>query len=508
MTSPGDEAPRTVDICVIGAGPAGLAAAVAAAENGATVALVDAEPTVGGQFWRHPAPSDEPGAVQEGEVAAVHHQLRAFRRLRRRLAPALASGAATHLAGHEVWAVQRIAADPKTPPRFAVHTLVRGAAPRRATVEAWSVILATGAYDLQVPFPGWDLPGVMTAGGVQSLLKGHGVLAGRRVVVAGTGPFLLSVASGLVRSGATVPVVAEAASATAWARQPQGVLSAGSKVVEGAVYGMELFRHQVAYRTGWSVLRANGDTALTSVTIAPVTDDGGLDEGRSRTIPVDVLAVGWGFVPQLELAVALGCECAPAAHGIPVAIADENQRSSVPGVYLAGEICGVGGSSLAVIEGEIAGTAAAQQLRERHIEGAAAEHLAEHVLSRRRVHLGRRRASLRSFADAMAKVYPVPNLWLDRLPDDVVVCRCEEVTAGAIREVARRDGAGDARSAKLLARPGMGWCQGRICGYATECLAAATVGGPPRHRPPHRPIAAPIPLGALGRDPAPSPGDQ
>src|SRR5699024_9634527 len=152
--------------------------------------------------------SDEPGAVQESEVAGLHHQLRAFRRLRRRLAPALASGDVTHLAQHEVWAVERMAAGADTAaagtgegaaddtvgasagaatassrddpaaarrllPRFAIHALTRaGGDPRRSTIHARSVILATGAYDLQVPFPGWDLPGVMTAGGVQSLLKG------------------------------------------------------------------------------------------------------------------------------------------------------------------------------------------------------------------------------------------------------------------------------------------------------------------------------------------------
>jgi thioredoxin reductase len=512
--------PGTVtDIVVIGAGPAGLAAAVAAADTGAGVVLIDGEPVAGGQFWRHPAPApgaddlmkrtdtssgsrpQQSGAVREAEVAGLHHDLRHYRGLRRRLSGHVTAGLVTHLARHEVWALERVDTTPADDvdagvpgPRFIVHAVTGAPGARRETsVHARSLVLATGAYDLQLPFPGWDLPGVMTAGGVQSLLKGHAVLAGSRVVVAGTGPFLLSVASGLLRSGATVPGVFELGRPTRWLREVRAAGAAAGKLAEGLGYARDLARHRVRYRTGWTVLSAQGDGQLESVTVAPVDPSGNPVTAGARRIDTDVLAVGWGFVPQLELPAALGCGTCPDPNGLPIVVVDSDQRSTVPGVYAAGEICGVGGAALAVVEGEIAGGAAAAELTDR----TGADRLAERAIAPRHVHMLRRRAALRSFADALARVYPVPASWADRLPDDTLVCRCEEVTAGAIRDAATHDGASDARSVKLLARPGMGWCQGRVCGYATECLAARFSGSAPRHRPAERPVAAPVPLGLV-----------
>ncbi|MEO7125746.1 MAG: FAD-dependent oxidoreductase [Nakamurella sp.] len=514
-----------IDIAVVGAGPAGLSAAVAAAEAGAIVALIDAEAAPGGQFWRHPA--DNPGdatsldnTVSAAEVAPLHHGLRQYRALRRKLAGQIAAGRVTYFARHEVWAVERVerverleterveigrinlasAESVSSGARFAVHAMTHtSAAQHEVTIRARSLVLATGAYDLQLPFPGWDLPGVMTAGGVQSLLKGHAVVAGRRVAVAGTGPFLLSVAAGLAKSGATVVGVFDAASPRGWLRHPFAMVSAGTKLFEGAGYAAELAKRRIGYHSGWTVIQADsadGGADVDTVTVAPISPDGSPDSARSRTIKIDVLAVGWGFVPQLELALALGCRTKADVSGVPIAVVDGRQRSSEPGVYIAGEICGVGGAALAVVEGELAGLIAAAEVS----GDRAAQHLADHMMTRRLVHLAQRRTSLRTFANAMAHVYPVPYGWSNRLPDETVVCRCEEVTAGEIRDVVRRDGVSDARSAKLLARPGMGWCQGRVCGYATECLTAAEAGVTPCHRATERPVALPIRMGLLDRD--------
>jgi NAD(P)H-nitrite reductase large subunit len=134
---------------------------------------------------------------------------------------------------------------------------------------------------------------------------------------------------------------------------------------------------------------------------------------------------------------------------------------------------------------------------EHRADGSEPDRLAREVVTRRRAALVRRRTALRTFAAGMARVYPMPTSWQWGLDDATVVCRCEEVTAGAIRQAARQDGASDARAAKLLVRAGMGYCQGRICGYATECLAAATAGRAPEHRPVERPVAVPLPLGLV-----------
>lgn len=487
------------DVAVIGAGPAGLAAAVAAADGGASVVLIDAEPGPGGQFWRHPAPVDGAAAGADGDaghdaapsdadVAYLHHDLRTYRRLRARWEAHVARGLGAYRPSTEVWAAER------TPDgaRIALH-LTGGAGHRESLVRA--VILATGAYDLQVPFEGWDLPGVMTAGGVQSLLKGHAVLAGRRVAVAGTGPFLLSVAAGLARSGADVVGVFDAAPVRRWA----GLAAAGAtqpgKLREAAGYGLDFARHRVRLRSGWTVLRAQSDSDgrnLAGVTVAPIGPGGDIDETRSRVIDVDVLAVGWGFVPRLELAVALGCRTEPDATGLPVAVADAAQRATVRGVYLAGEIGGVGGAALALAEGEIAGTVAAAEL-----DGQPSAQR-RHALRRALAGPQRRRARMRRFAAALGRSFPVPDAWRTALPPETVVCRCEEVTAAQILTAARRYGAGDARTMKLLARTGMGWCQGRICGYATEELVAHHAGAAPVHRPAGIPVAFPVPLGDLG----------
>ncbi len=454
-------------VAVVGAGPAGLAAAVAAADGGATVVLIDAETGPGGQYWRHPAAGDLPS------VPHLYHHLRKYRELMRRMQAHRVDGRVTYLPGHHVWSLERNDAGVVL---YAVDR--RGRAPVARELHADRLVLAPGAYDLQVPFPGWDLPGVLTAGGAQSLLKGHGVVAGTRVLVAGTGPFLLPVALGLADSGATVLGVHEAGSPRGWARSGAAIARNPGKLAEGAGYAARLARHRVAYRTRSMVLRAHGSTTLEAVTVAPVDRDGRPDRARAARIEVDTLAVGWGFVAQLELPLALGCATTIALDGAVSVLVDDEQRTDVPGVLVAGEACGIGGAELAVLEGEVAGAAAAGGT------GVPAP-------------LRRRRKRLRDFASALQRAHPVPASWIDAVDADTVVCRCEEVSAGALRAVVDRDGVGDARTAKLLVRPGMGWCQGRMCGYATTCLTAAWAGREPVWQPAERPIAVPVQLGLL-----------
>jgi NADPH-dependent 2,4-dienoyl-CoA reductase/sulfur reductase-like enzyme len=210
---------------------------------------------------------------------------------------------------------------------------------------------------------------------------------------------------------------------------------------------------------------------------------------RSRRLEVDAVAVGWGFTPQLELHLALGCETSVDADGSLVVVVDSGQLTSRPGVLAAGESTGVGGASLAVVEGAIAGSTAAALTGHRD--------LPERTLAR----LRRRRASLMGFARAMHAVYPVPTGWADRLTGDTLVCRCEEVTVAQLRHAVEL-GAVDVRTAKLLSRAGMGRCQGRVCGYAAACLTAEWTGGTydPRGVA-ERPVASPLPLGLVAEGP-------
>jgi len=429
-----------VDVAVVGAGPAGLAAASAAAAGGASVTLIDAAPRPGGQFWRHRA-----GGIDAD--ADLHHDLATFSRL----SP---GDGITYLPDHQVWTVSG---------DCVIHAV--GPSGERV-IEPRYLILAPGAYDRQLPFPGWDLPGVMTAGGVQALLKGQGVVAGKRVLVAGTGPFLLPVAAGLAIRGATVVGVHEANHPAGWLRHPARAVG---KLPEALGYLRILRRHNVPVRYRSGVVAAIGDDQVKEALLA--------DGAR---VPVDVIAVGWGFTPQLELPLAVGCDTRVDDDGSLVVVVDENQFTSNPRVLVAGEATGVGGAALAVTEGTIAGTA---------VSGAVVP-----------VRLRRRRTRLRSFARTLQEVYPVPENWTERLPDDTLVCRCEEVTAGQLREAVDL-GATDVRTVKLLSRAAMGWCQGRVCGYAASCLTArwAGVAYDPRGVA-ERPIASPVSLGSLAED--------
>ncbi|WP_084958226.1 NAD(P)/FAD-dependent oxidoreductase [Thermoactinospora rubra] len=477
------------DLAVVGGGPAGVAGALTAAQAGLRVALLDAAPRLGGQYFRR-----LPETFHATREAALHHGLDRFLRQSRAL-----RSLADVLLEHRVWAVERHGGLGD----FVVHAVAGDREERPVTVRASALLIATGAHDRPLPFPGWDLPGVLTAGGAQALLKGNLVVAGRRVVVAGTGPFPLPVAAGLARAGARVVEVLEANGPLGLARHPA---LAASKLGEAAGYALALARHRVPYRARQAVVAAHGDGELTHVTVGRLDRDWRVV--ATRTVECDTLAVGYGFVPQVELAVQAGCAMGHDLDGSPVVSVDAAQRTSVAGVYAAGEPTGVGGAELAEVEGRIAGHAAAADLRSAvHLAaeppGTAVHRPAEPPGTPAHWAAGpaglavpepllRRRARLRAFAQALHRAYPVRPGWRDWLTPATLVCRCEEVPYEAVRE-AMDLGATDARSVKLLARPGMGWCQGRMCGYAVACLAGELPQAP------RRPIAQPITLGSLER---------
>jgi D-hydroxyproline dehydrogenase subunit alpha len=476
MTSERTGAP--IEVAVVGGGPAGLAAAIAAAEHGCRVVLIDAGTQLGGQYWRHPDESAPRGAESDG-----NHDWRLFTRLRERFERLRASGGITYYPATQVWFVESSPSAARTLHLVAVTGAEPAARPDRVT--ASTLILCPGGYDRQLPVPGWDLPGVMAAGGVQALLKAHRTLAGRRAIVAGTGPFLLPVAERLVDAGGEVLAVCEANRLRGWLRHGRPVAGVPAKVLEGAGYAVALARHRVRYRTRTAVtyVEPDGSGAQVGAVRLSRLDDRGHPVCELARIEVDLVALGWGFTPSLELIAAVGAQTRVDVDQSLVAVVDERQRSTVPGVYVAGEATGVGGALLAVAEGRLAGLDAAGAGEGLH-----------------RLH--RRIRRLRAFATAMHLAHPVPERWRDWLTDDTTICRCEEVGYAAVGHARDELGAADFRSVKLLARPGMGWCQGRVCGHATARLAA---GDRPLTADDLRPIVkqslcAPVPLGRLADD--------
>ncbi|MFJ8788632.1 FAD-dependent oxidoreductase [Streptomyces sp. NPDC102462] len=459
---------RRVDVLVIGAGPAGLAAARAARRAHARVVLLDASAVLGGQFWRHPA-----AGSLDADSNPLQHKWARFTALRQALTD---DADCEILTGAQVWAVDRRDGLPPL-----VHALVGpadGGDRRRLVFEPRALVLATGAHERTLPFPGWDLPGVYTAGAAQAMAKGEGVAVGKRVLVAGTGPFLLPVAAGLMHVGATVVGVVEA---SGWGRIARGWLSHPHRMrprdlmpksAELGGYLRQLAAQRVPFSTGAAVLAAHGEDRVTAVTVARIADDWRPLAGTERRIEVDAVCVGHGFVPRTEIAISAGC--ALAADG-SVRVDDE-QRTSVPGVYAAGEITGIGGADLALAEGEAAGRAAAGRAR-------SSAEVARH----------------RAFADRMHRAHGIRPGWKTWVDDGTIVCRCEEVTAGQLRAALTATGTCGLRSLKLSSRAGLGICQGRTCGRNVEDLLPDTPLDPGRMA--KRPIVVPVRLGEIATTP-------
>lgn len=462
--------PERVDVLVVGGGPAGLTAAHRAAGAGARVVLLEAGDELGGQFWRH-LPPGRAGVAE----ATLHHGWSRFLGLRRELSEL--AGCEVVPRGH-VWSVDRRDGAPPL-----VHVLVGepdGTGRRARTFEPVSLVLATGAQERTLPFPGWDLPGVFTPGAAQALAKGERVAVGRRVLVAGSGPFLLPVASSLLRTGAEVAGVVEAAGNAqllrGWGSRPWQLVAAPARGVELAGYVADLVRHRVPYRTGAAVVAAHGGDRVESVTVAALDGNSRPRPGTGVRIAVDAVCVGHGFVPRTELALAAGCAVGPGG----AVLVDDGQRTSVPGVLAAGEVTGIGGADLALAEGSVAGAVAA---------GVAPDPAA---LRRRRVHAG--------FAGRLAAAHAIGPGWRSWLTAETLVCRCEDVSVGDLHRAVAVTGSRGLRSLKLTTRAGLGPCQGRTCGRTVEELLTAALGpagllDPGRTA--HRPVALPVRLGEL-----------
>jgi len=395
------------DVLVVGAGPAGLAAAQAAASHGARVGLLDAQPRAGGQVWRHDVRLPAPRAARQAIAALQGVEV---------------------LVRHSVVTVESSALRVETPHGSGLLSF-------------GSLVLATGARELLLPFPGWTLPGVTGAGGLQALVKQGWPVAGKRVVIAGSGPLLLAAADTLRKHGAQVLGIHEQASAAAVRSFAWQLRQWPARAWQAA--GLRLRLAGVPYRFGSFVREAFGDDAVRGVEID--TPCG------VQHVECDLLAAGYGLVPNTELASLLGCVL-DEADTHPHVQVDALLRTSVANIYAAGESCGIGGRAAARIEGAMAGlmaigdTVAAsawmpQRDRERRFGALLARHFA---LDPR----------LRTLAD-----------------DQTPVCRCEDVRLGALA------GFDDARAAKLATRCGMGACQGRICGTALAELGRFPRGG-------------------------------
>ena len=328
--------------------------------------------------------------------------------------------------GCEVWSVTRGS--------FGFELRLAGGDPR--PVRSRALVLATGASELTLPFPGWELPGVMTAGAAQALLKSQEVAAGRQVVVAGTGPFLLPVAAALSENGASV-VVVEAARARVAPQALASLLEHPSRLKEAGSYGSVFMRNRVRLLTGRAVVRCEGDGEVQRAVIARFGPNWEPVAGSEQSLPADAVCASYGFVPRLELARQLDArDIASPDHPSVRVASDEMMGSSVPGLFVAGEVSGVAGADVAEIEGELAGHAAAHYLGLEDYRTRSEQQKAARRLSRGR-----------AFAARLESLYVLRPGWISWLERSTVFCRCEQ-TAWRSVEAAIVHGAATAREVR------------------------------------------------------------
>lgn len=431
------------DVAIVGAGPAGLAAAVEAARAGLNVVLVDENASSGGQIWR-PLPGEFAESLREGAIDAAARPLFA----------AVSELKVRCFFRTTVWGAfgqgELEAAGPEGPFRIC--------APR--------IILATGAHDRPVPLPGWTLPGVMTVGGGQVLLKGQKMLPRGRVLLAGTGPLLLVVAAQYARAGANLAAVAESASSASLLSHIPALLGSPGLMLRGASYRFSLGLRFVPWHARTVVVRIEGRTSVEAAVLATLDPHGQIRSGSERRVACNMVLLGYGLVPSLELARLLGSVMRfDAARKSFTPERSDEFETSVPGVFVVGDGAGVAGAVVAVEEGRVAGLAVAR------LSG----RLSSDEARSRQGSSWRRLKRLHAFRVAMDEVYRPPDVLETLAGPDTVLCRCEDVTLAQV-ESAIGDGAREAAQVKLWTRAGMGPCQGRMCHASIVCALSLATG--------------------------------
>ena len=443
-----------VDLLIIGAGPAGLAAAVTARAHGLSVMCLDDQPGPGGQIWR---------GIETVAATAHAAALGPSYRAGSAVAAAFRACGVIYEPGAQLWQLER------------GFTAFVSRAGQAWAIEAGAVLLATGAQERPVPFPGWTLPGVMTVGAAQILLKSSGQIPNDPVFIVGCGPLPLLYASQLLSLGGRIAGYLDTTPPGRWRAALRCFRPNAASLpdfFDGLRWMARLRLASVPIHRGVCGVAAFGDGRLQTLCFR--TADGG-----THVRPAALMLVHEGVVPNLHAASSLGCRTAwHDGQDCFVPVLDDWGETTVPGVFVAGDAAGIGGAKAALLRGRLAALGVAARLG-RTVEAEAAS-------IRRAL---RRALVLRPFLDAMFR--PRQEVFLPQ--DDVVVCRCEEVTAGRIRAIAHLGRPGP-NQAKAFTRAGMGPCQGRQCGTTITRLLADATGRPPgeigfyRARPPLKPV--------------------
>ena len=453
----GPLAVRRCELLIVGAGPAGLAAAETAARSGIEVVIADERLEPGGQFYKQLAPSHHfTGVAADLQYAEGRALIERVRNLNVEI-----------LSETVVWGA--FPDEPDDDGRSALELGIVCA----GRAERWrpqQLILATGAYERPLPVPGWTLPGFMTTGAAQTLARSYGVSPGRRILIAGNGPLNLQVACELARGGADIAAVVEAAARpgprhifnlamAAW-RSPD-------LIRQGRQYIRFLKERGIQLLYGHALVSAEGRDRVESVRIAKIDTNGSALLRSARSFAVDAVCAGYGFISSTELTRLIGCEHEVDAFGNLTVVRGADGATSIAGVFAVGDCGSMGGSRVALSQGRLAGLSVAKRLGRD-----AKEHAAE------RSKLMRVLNNDFSFQRVLWTIFSAPPMWRLAARDaDVLVCRCEDVTLRDVRTCFDR-GLTDIGSIKKVTRAGMGRCQGRYCGPLLAELCADASGRP------------------------------
>ncbi|MCX6428559.1 MAG: FAD-dependent oxidoreductase [Actinobacteria bacterium] len=470
MVTINKDAELNFDFAIIGGGPAGMAAAIQAAKHGVKIALLDERVTLGGQIYKQ---------LGRGFKIANQTQLQVPPKIGQNL---IADFDKQNISLFLKSAVISIEED---------HLLFATEDEQVSRLKFKKLLIATGAYDRPVAFPGWTLPGVITAGAAQTLVKTQRVLPGSRILFAGSGPVALAFPAQLAGYGANIVSVLEAGSAPT----PLNVLgllvaSTGNwdLISDAMKYRLALLRKRIPVKYRTIIVQAHGIERVEAVTIAKVDRNWRVKKGTSKRIEVDTLCLGYGFLPSNELLKLVGCDFEyQESKGGYVAQTDEWGRTSVPNVYAVGDGAGVEGSYIAISRGNLVGISVAQELGLLNLSQAREKAEQFHTETKER----------RRFQSALRSMFDVKQGIFELASDETIICRCEILTKLDIDRV--MDSTADLSVVKAYTRAGMGPCKGRNCQRQISAMVAQRHGidiadvhqGTPRF--PVKPVA----LGAI-----------
>jgi len=424
------------DLVIIGGGPGGVVAAMQAAKAGVKVTLLDENESIGGQIYRQ---LDKGFRVSDIDTLGSDHKkglelVEQFSSMKDRI---------HYLNNAVVWGV------------FKNRTVAYARDGRSLALKFKTLLLATGAYDRPVPFPGWTLPGVFTAGGAQRLVKINRIFPGQNILLAGSGPLQLVLAHQIIKAGGRIVAILEAGNIRShWFQGLKGIWGNWDFLKDGLKYLDSIRQADVPLLRGHIILEAQGNGSVEKALIAEVDQHWRPKPGTERTLTTDAICLGYGLVSSIELTLLAECE-----HGYDfslggyVPVRNENMETSIPGIYAVGDGAGVAGSKVAMEEGIIAGVSIAHAFN--YISMNDKKRLLTPSLKRLK-----KINRFRKVLDQISK--PRPGLYA-LAKDDTIICRCEEITLAEIKAAVAK-GATCIKDVKRMTRMGMGSCEGRMCG--------------------------------------------